>query len=119
MVNSFELYQMLATTPAKLWNLNDRGKLIAGMKADILIANSLDDIFDEESYPFSVIVKNGQIRVLGNEMAHVMDKEFTDKMDKLKIREKEVLVQSGLNTLTDAILTYYPEAAFPFELIHA
>jgi cytosine/adenosine deaminase-related metal-dependent hydrolase len=116
MIANNELLQMLTNIPASLWSMNDRGKLEPGCKADIIIIRNNSDIFTEGTGAIQLLIKNGEIRVISEELSAVIDKIAIDKMDPISIKGNRLLVKNGLLQLTKDIQSYYPEAIIPFEV---
>jgi cytosine/adenosine deaminase-related metal-dependent hydrolase len=115
LVTENELLDMLTVVPAKLWDLQDRGTIAEGMRADIIVLRGeeifLKNIFTE----ISMIINNGEIRLAN----YIIKQQLNTKsdFDEVTINEKRIFVKAGLKKLTKDILSYYSKAVIPFELL--
>jgi cytosine/adenosine deaminase-related metal-dependent hydrolase len=105
-----ELLAMLTSAPSALWQLNDRGKIAPGMKADILVKEYNPALFTRFQQELLLVIKGGEIKVAA---AAVFPKAVTG-FDKITLEGKGWYVKKGIVQLAAAIREYYPELQLPF-----
>jgi cytosine/adenosine deaminase-related metal-dependent hydrolase len=110
-----ELFEMLTTSPAKLWQINS-GSPAAGKDADIIAvknnAGSWDDIFATEPADILMVIHQGKIRLFDESVAPQLNLDLKNYRP-VKINDSIKFVEGDLPALMEEIKKYYPQAGFP------
>jgi cytosine/adenosine deaminase-related metal-dependent hydrolase len=122
LVEDSELFGMITSLPAKLWNLNS-GELKSGKDADIIAVKkktgtpTWDDIFKINPEEILLIVIKGKIRMF--------DKALHDQItglplhlpqfSRLSLKGSIKFVEGDLHALITNIKSYNPQVQFPVE----
>ena len=123
-VEDAELFGMITSLPAKLWNLNN-GELKVGKDADIIVVKkksgtqTWEDVFKINPEEILLITNKGKIRMF--------DKSLYDQIiglplnfhrfSKLSLKGSIKYVEGDLPSLITAIKSYNPNVNFPFEVL--
>jgi cytosine/adenosine deaminase-related metal-dependent hydrolase len=123
-VDDSELFGMITSSPATLWNLNS-GELKAGKDADIVVvkkksgASSWEDIFKINPEDILLIINKGKIRMF--------DKAMYDQLiglplnlqqfSRLTLKGSIKFVEGDLPSLIASIKRYYSNVYFPIEVL--
>tara|TARA_R110002049_G_scaffold309292_2_gene520352 strand:+ start:11394 stop:12551 length:1158 start_codon:yes stop_codon:yes gene_type:complete len=100
-----ELYESLTTTPARIFNLENKGKIGKGALADIVIAKKsqqtkYDSLYDLNSEDILLIVKSGKIiffdDTLKNQLPHELE---STEFEKIKIKNTVKHIRFGIKKL--------------------
>jgi cytosine/adenosine deaminase-related metal-dependent hydrolase len=124
MVDDSELFRMITSTPAKLWNLNN-GELKVGKDADIVVVkkksgtSNWEDIFKTNPEEILLVVNKGKIRMF--------DKAMYDQLmclplnlhrfSRLSLKGSIKFVEGDLPSLIAAIKSYNSSVNFPIEVL--
>jgi cytosine/adenosine deaminase-related metal-dependent hydrolase len=120
-VNDAALFEMLTTTPSKIWGMNN-GEIRAGKQADIVIAKtkngnySWDSFYKTNPADILMIIHHGKIRLIDPSILNNQEnsKFNRDKFSAIYINDTTKYVEGNLPALANAIKSYYPGAVFPF-----
>ena len=123
-VNDAELFEMITSSPAKLWNLNC-GELKADKNADIIIIkkkNSIptwDDVFKTNPEEILMIIHKGRIRLFDKAM-HSQLINLPVKLhqfSRISIKGHDKFVEGDLPGLISEIKRYNPQVRFPIDAL--
>ena len=123
-VEDAELFGMITSLPAKLWNLNN-GELKVGKDADIIVVKkksgtpTWEDVFKINPEEILLITNKGKIRMF--------DKALYDQIiglplnfhrfSRLSLKGSIKYVEGDLPSLITTIKSYNPNVNFPFEVL--
>lgn len=127
MATDRELLQMLTETPATVWGMTNRGKIAAGLRADLVVAQPalpaapsigpfhLDDLYRLNPGDFLLVLHKGQIRLFDASLLSDLTAQgqSTASFSKISIGGKEKYVWGDLPGLMIEIRKLYPEVVFP------
>ncbi|MBN8675680.1 MAG: amidohydrolase family protein [Chitinophagales bacterium] len=116
MVKEEELLDMLTVTPARVWGLDDRGRVEEGMRADLLIMENGSKFFREIPAGIVIVMNGGEIKVLAENMQQLLQLPGIADFDRIVIKGRTMLVKPGIIKLVKEILSFYPAAIIPFEI---
>lgn len=119
MAGDEELFNMLTTIPAAVWQLPDRGKITAHYRADIVVAGinngtPLDSFFAVNPENILLVLHKGNIQLFDEELhgqlvaAGISLGQFT----RIEINGRRKYVRGDLPGLMKEIRKYYPGADF-------
>ena len=115
-----ELYNMLTTVPALVWNFKNSGKIAPGNNADVVIANvkgnknSMENFFALNPEDLLLIIHNGNIRLFDESLLDALSEKIINKnFSKIIINRKVKYVEGNLPALMIEIKKYYPDIIFP------
>jgi len=116
MLTDRELFESLTSSPATVWELNDRGVLTEGKNADIVIAdmksenNSMDNFFKLNPEDILLIFKKGEIVLFDESLYSLLVQEVTiEEFDKIVINNTSKRVKGDLNQLISKTKKYIPK----------
>lgn len=109
-ITAEELLTMLTSAPSALWQLNDRGKIAPGMKADILVKKYNPELFTHFQQELLLVIREGEIMVSAASVLREAEAEF----DKIILEGNTMYVKKGIVQLATTIREYYPELQIPF-----
>jgi adenine deaminase len=115
-ISDDELFNMLTTTPAQVWDLKDHGAIKKDHAADIVITeNKNDNFFETDPENILLILKNGEIKLFDEKLLTELESENFNKKtySKISINNSKKYVHGNLPGLITEIKKYYPEAEFP------
>ncbi|HEX4372971.1 MAG TPA: amidohydrolase family protein [Puia sp.] len=115
-ISDGELFNMLTTTPAQVWDLKDHGAIKKDHVADIVIAeNKNDNFFETDPENILLILKNGEIKLFDEKLLSQLEIGNFDKkkFSKISIKNSRKYVHGDLPGLITEVKKYYPEAEFP------
>jgi adenine deaminase len=115
-ISDDELFDMLTTTPAQVWDLKDHGAIKKDNVADIVIAeNKNNDFFELNPENILLILKNGEIKLFDEKLLDQLGSESFNKKNysKISIKNSKKYVHGDLPGLITEVKKYYPEAEFP------
>jgi len=126
MVNDEELFNMINSNPARLWNLNT-GEILPGRDADIVLAKtnsskpSLKDFFALDPSMLLMVLHGGNIRLFDKSMLEQVKKTNTDlkSFGRVTINGAIKFVQGDPAALLQRISTYSQYAALPADIVYA
>lgn len=116
LVSEQQLLSMLGPAPAALWKFEDRGQIEQGLNADILVLKRNKDVFQSGPEDILLVIKNGLIKLIDQELLGQVKNPMKD-FSRIRINNSTKIVTGGLAGLTRNILTHFPEAQIPFELV--
>ena len=125
MVNDEELFNMINSNPARLWNLNT-GEILPGRDADIVLAKtnsskpSLKDFFALDPSMLLMVLHRGNIRLFDKSMLEQVNKTNTDlkSFGRVTINGAVKFVQGDPAALLQRISTYSQYAALPADIVY-
>jgi len=115
-VDEEELLKMLTVIPARVWGLEDRGRIEEGMRADLLITENSDNLFREIPARLLIVMNEGEIRLFAENMKQLLQLPGQANFDRIAIKGRAMLVKPGIINLVKEILSFYPAAIIPFEI---
>lgn len=115
-VDEEELLKMLTVIPARVWGLEDRGRIEEGMRADLLITENSDNLFREIPAGLLIVMNEGEIRLFAENMKQLLQLPGQANFDRIAIKGRIMLVKPGIINLVKEILSFYPAAIIPFEI---
>jgi cytosine/adenosine deaminase-related metal-dependent hydrolase len=118
-----EIFEMLTSAPADLWQFNDRGKLDSGRRADIVIArksNNQDGLRSFHSVtPESIlmVLHKGEIKLFDAELLPQLNNQHLplNNFSRIYIDGSCKYVYGNLPELIDQVHSHCPEVNFPIE----
>jgi cytosine/adenosine deaminase-related metal-dependent hydrolase len=121
-VSDAELFNMVTSTPARLWNMNN-GELMPGKDADIVIAGNnnktvvWDDFYRIKPDDILMVLHKGKIRLFDQLMLPDLINQQIDlsRYRPVCIHGVTKYTEGDLPGLMTAIRSYYPHAEFPFD----
>jgi cytosine/adenosine deaminase-related metal-dependent hydrolase len=121
MVTDTELFDMLATTAADVWNTIGSGKLATGYNADLVIGkrnmalSGMNAFFGLNPENILMIVHNGSIRLFDEEIYPQLFEQGVNLNDfyKIVINGACKYVFGNLPKLMSSVKDYYPGVQFP------
>jgi cytosine/adenosine deaminase-related metal-dependent hydrolase len=124
MVDDSELFRMITSTPAKLWNLNN-GELKVGKDADIVVVkkksgtSNWEDIFKTNPEEILLVVNKGKIRMFDKAMYdQLMGLPLNlHRFSRLSLKGSIKFVEGDLPSLIAAIKSYNSSVNFPIEVL--
>jgi cytosine/adenosine deaminase-related metal-dependent hydrolase len=117
MVTDKELFEMLTSTPAKVWPMQDKGTLEKNSFADIVIARKkgssspMDAFYNLNPEDILLVMHEGEIRLFDESLLKQMNE--LKGFSKVTIKGSCKYVFGGIPDLLSSIKEYYPEASFP------
>ncbi len=125
LLDDYELYNSINSSPAETWNLKLSGFIKKGFKANIVIVknqnkeNDFDSFFNLNPEYILLIIKDGKIVLFDSIL---LDKikplnVETDNFTKINLNNQIKFVKGRLDNLCLSIKSYYPSAQFPFEIM--
>jgi cytosine/adenosine deaminase-related metal-dependent hydrolase len=115
-ISDDELFNMLTTTPAQVWGLENQGAIKKDNVADIIIVeNTNNNLFEVNPENILLILKNGEIKLFDEKLLSQLEPGNFDKKDysKVSIKNSKKYVRGNLPGLIAEVKKYYPEAQFP------
>jgi cytosine/adenosine deaminase-related metal-dependent hydrolase len=124
MVDDSELFRMITSSPAKLWNLNN-GELKAGKDADIVVVkkrsgtSNWEDVFKTNPEEILLVVNKGKIRMFDKAMYdQLMGLPLNlHRFSRLSLKGSIKFVEGDLPSLIAAIKSYNSSVNFPIEVL--
>jgi cytosine/adenosine deaminase-related metal-dependent hydrolase len=121
-VNDSELFDMVTSSPSKLWNLNT-GELKPGKDADIVIVKkkigipSWDDLYKTNPEDILMIIHKGKIRMFDKAMySQLICLPFNfQRFSQIIVKGSLKYIEGNLPALIAGIKTHNPEINFPVE----
>jgi cytosine/adenosine deaminase-related metal-dependent hydrolase len=123
-VDDSELFGMITSSPAKLWNLNT-GELKAGKDADIVVVKkksgtpSWEDIFKTNPEDILLIINKGKIRMFDKAMyEQLVSLPYNlQQFSRLTLKGSVKFIEGDLPSLIAAIKRYNSNVYFPIEAL--
>jgi cytosine/adenosine deaminase-related metal-dependent hydrolase len=118
LVSDTDLLAMLTTAPAKAWDLNDRGTLAPGKRADVVIARpkpgltGMDAFFTLDPKDFLLVLHAGGIKLFDPSLLRPITEQELTAEDFQPARPDGKYVAGDLPGLMQEIRNYCPEVAF-------
>jgi cytosine/adenosine deaminase-related metal-dependent hydrolase len=109
-----ELLQALTTNAARIWGLNECGKLIEGKSADIIVAKKTNNFFGLNPEDLLMVLHRGNTRLFDETIAGRIKGFTKDSYSRIVINGTVKFVQGDLPGLMQQIMKYYPEMKFSF-----
>jgi cytosine/adenosine deaminase-related metal-dependent hydrolase len=116
LVTDQQLFDMVTSSPAKLWDIN-RGSLLPGKDADIIVVKiksrpTWDSFYSIDPEDILMVMHKGKIRLIDEEIS---DQFSHTSFYKIKTGQRIKYVEGDLPALMGAIKKYYPQMVFPIE----
>ena len=115
MMSDEELFNGVTSLPAAVWKLREKGSLVNGYKADIVIAkargnnNSMDNFFELNPEDILLIVKSGQIILFDDTLySSVSEKTETGKFSPVTAGNSRKYIYGDFAGLTGQIKKHAP-----------
>lgn len=111
LVSDTELFEMLTTTPAAVWDLKGSGKIAEQYTADIVIAkknnlsNNFDSFFSLDPEDILLILRNGEIKLFDKALLHKINTAGFDinNFSKIFMGESCKYIEGKLPALPDQV----------------
>ncbi|MEQ1678501.1 MAG: hypothetical protein ABL876_17530, partial [Chitinophagaceae bacterium] len=116
MVTEKELLDMLTGLPAALWGFKDRGVIKEKMKADLVIKQKSNNLFNNYQEEMLLVVKGGETGLAAAAVFAQLPAREKINYEHISNEGSSFFVKAGITKLVNAILSYYPQAKIPFEL---
>ncbi|NEU07709.1 amidohydrolase family protein [Flavihumibacter sp. R14] len=124
MASDEEIYNMLTTSPAKIWNLKDRGSIEQGMRADLVVAKQqdklmpLDSFFNLNPEDILLVVTEGDIKLFDESLIQQLkDQHYsTNSFSSILINKARKFVKGNLPEMMKMMESYNPEILFPVQV---
>jgi cytosine/adenosine deaminase-related metal-dependent hydrolase len=122
-VNDAELFDMITSTPAKLWNLNN-GELKKGKDADVVIVkkkNSIstwEDLFKTNPEDILLIIHQGKIRMFDKAMHPQLAVSLVNLhlFSRISLKGHVKYIEGDLPGLISSLKTHHPQLNFPIDV---
>lgn len=122
-VTDKELFNMVTSSPARLWNLNC-GELAVNKDADIVIAKtnfqtaSWSNLYNINPENILMVMHKGNIRMFDKTLLPQLDRPITNlsRFSRISINGVVKYVEGDLPALFKGIRLYHPGINFPFEI---
>ncbi|MDP9041041.1 MAG: amidohydrolase family protein, partial [Bacteroidota bacterium] len=122
-VNDMELFKMVTSSPARLWNMNC-GELAVNKDADIVIAKinfetaTLSNFFNINPENILMVIHKGNIRMFDKTMLSQLNrlKLNLTGFNRISINGDIKHVEGDLPTLMKAIRRHHPRIILPFDI---
>ncbi len=120
LVNDEELFTMITSSPANLWNLNC-GEIKTGKDADLVVVKkknsipSWDDVFRTNPEDILMILHKGQIRMFDKAMHIQLPFLNLQRFSRISIKGHIKYVEGDLPGLISALKKYNPRVNLPVE----
>ncbi|HEY8734303.1 MAG TPA: amidohydrolase family protein, partial [Puia sp.] len=122
-VNDMELFKMVTSSPARLWNMNC-GELAVNKDADIVIAKinfetaTLSNFFNINPENILMVIHKGNIRMFDKTMLSQLNrlKLNLTGFNRISINGDIKHVEGDLPTLMKAIRQHHPRVNLPFDI---
>jgi len=119
-----ELFNSLTAAPAKAWKMKDKGTLVNGQIADIVIAkrknieNGLDAFFALAPEDILMVIKNGTIQLFDSSLAEQLSRTGIDigTYSKIVLADSIKYVTGDIGELMKKIRSYYHDVVFPINI---
>jgi cytosine/adenosine deaminase-related metal-dependent hydrolase len=123
MASGEELYKMVTATPASVWKMHDRGKLVKGMRADLVIArkpgsDALNDFHKLNPEDILLVVHHGNIMLFDDSLKPQLILSHYPTVDffSIGINGSRKFVKGDLPGLMNQISQHYPDVSFPVSI---
>jgi len=121
LVTDTELFDMLTSTPANVWGIEDCGRIEKNNNADIVIAkkkpglNLMDSFFGLNPEDILMVIQKGQIALFDGEIWGQLHGHMSGLEDycSIHINGRAKYISGNLPRLIKSIKECYPEATFP------
>jgi len=121
MVSDMELFNMLNTSPANVWNISSCGVLSKDYNADIVIARKkpglkkMDVFFSLNPEDLLLVLHKGAIQLFDEELYPQLKglNISLQNFYKINIHGRGKHVYGNLPRLIESVRSYYPDAGFP------
>ena len=125
MVEAGELFEMITSVPAKLWGLENSGRIEENYTADLVIARAetgkvgIADFFNLEPEDILLVMQRGKIRVLDERMLDQLPGNLPDKtkFSRIQLKNTKKYVEGDLVQLLKDTRNYYPDVNIPFTVL--
>ncbi|HYM94229.1 MAG TPA: amidohydrolase family protein [Chitinophagaceae bacterium] len=123
MVTDQELFNMLTLVPAQVLRLDDKGTIARNKTADMVLvrrnkeANEFESFYAINPEDILLVMKNGNIRLIDDSIAGSLENKLEKEFDIISVNGKRKYVLGPINRLTRDILSYYPQAPIPFDIV--
>jgi cytosine/adenosine deaminase-related metal-dependent hydrolase len=121
LLNDIELYNSLTSNAVQIWNLHDKGLLLPGFKADLVITRKKEgkDIFDSlyKTNPEDIllILKDGIIIQFDQSLKKQLEVKINiSDYTEIEMNGEVKFVKGRLEKLCKEIRSYHPDIKFPF-----
>ena len=113
---------MLTGAAAAVWGLQDRGEIVAGQRADLVIAKGssahppdIDTFYSLNPEDLLLVLHRGQVRLFDDSLLAVLSAGGIDtaKFHRITIHGRGKYTEGDLPGLMNEIRHYHPGAAFP------
>ncbi len=116
MVTEKELLDMLTVIPASLWGFGDRGVIKEKMKADLVVKQKSNNLFNNYQEEMLLVVKGGETGLAAAAVFAQLPAREKINYEHISIGGNSFMVKAGIVTLVNELLSYYPQVQIPFEL---
>jgi cytosine/adenosine deaminase-related metal-dependent hydrolase len=107
---------MLTSTPAVVWGLKDRGSLLPGNVADILVMGTEPGQFcTAGTAAIMLVISEGKIKMADLDFIKERSQINIDYYDRIQLGGRTKLVVPGLVQLTQSIRQIFPALEIPFQ----
>lgn len=112
-----ELLQSVTSTPAKVWDMKDKGMLETGKLADIIIADqpgsSMEDIFSVDPHRLLLVMQKGVIRLFDERLLGGLPGIDPSQYSCCELGTTKKYVWGDIAGLVRSMRTYYPQLELP------
>ncbi|MHB8579865.1 MAG: amidohydrolase family protein [Ignavibacteriaceae bacterium] len=122
-LDDYELYKTLSSNAANVWNLKNKGTLLPGSFADIIIAdkkagNFLDSFYNLDPGDILMIIKNGKILLFDSKLLNQLSGSIIDisSFTEINIGDRNKFIKGRLDELCRRIKMYSSNLLFPFDV---
>ena len=120
-LSSTQLFDTMTRTPADTWGFTNRGRLLAGYDADIVIAKKKKNMERFEAFyalnpeDILMVIHKGNIRMFDNSLLQQLSCAGinTNTFSKILVNEEAKYVEGDLPSLMTAIKSNYSDIVFP------
>jgi cytosine/adenosine deaminase-related metal-dependent hydrolase len=124
MVPDRELLDMITLIPAKVWGLDDCGRIAEGCRADLVVAagknatDTMHHFFSLNPNDLLLLVHHGHVRMFDASLLTRIEGPGFDigRFSKISVNGRLKYVEGDLPGLMNRIAEYYPAVRFPVSL---
>lgn len=113
-VSDEQLLRMLTGAAAVLWRLPDKGAVSAGKKADLLVIEPGNGLFDGDAGRILLLIQNGEIRLIDQTMIPSIKGFSLEGYSRIMQHRRVKWVKGDLPGLVREIRSFYSELHIPF-----
>jgi cytosine/adenosine deaminase-related metal-dependent hydrolase len=105
-----KLLRMLTSTPADLWDMKGKGRLLENACADVMVIEQKEDLFELNPENILMVIQKGKIRLFDETLAAQIQ---LPSFAKLTIKGRVKFVEGDLPGLINKIRSYCPSIEIP------